>query len=119
MFKPLGSFDVFKSGEDLWIFLGSSNSFLFRKINWKLMFLFCPPGKHPSSDLLVSVNKQFLCCNILYLNSQDILTCHTHWRKLKKPSLRLFLFEKKIQDLHNQWPKQDLSPTLSYFALPS
>ena len=119
MFKPLGSFDVFKSGEDLWVFLGSSSSFLFKKINWKLKFLLCLPGKEPSRDLLISINKQFLCRNMLYLTRQDILLCHSYWNKLKKPSLKLFLFEKKIQALHQQWPKQDLSHTLSYFALPS
>ena len=119
MFKTLGSYDVFKPGSDLWILLGCSESFLFKKINWSMKFLLCHPGGKPKESILISTGGQFACKNILYLESQDISLSHQFWTELKQPSLRLFLFEKKIKDLHDQWPKEDLSHKMTCVALPS
>ena len=119
MFKVLGSYDVFKPGSDLWALLGCHESFLFKKINWSLKFLLCHSDKKPKAYLLVSTGGQFACKNILYLESQDISLCHKFWTELKKPSLRLFLFDKKIDDLQSQWPKEDLSHKLTCVTLSS
>ena len=119
MFKSLGSYEVFKPGSDLWVFLGCSESFLFRQVNWGMKFLLCYPDKKPKESVLVSTGGQFACQNILYLESQDISLCHKFWSELKKPSLRLFLLEKKMEGLHNQWPKEDVSHKLTCVAIPS
>ena len=107
MLKPLGFYDAFKPGKDLWVLSGCSESFLFKKINWKLKFLLCSPGSKPPKVLLIPGNP-LPCKYILSLESHDIILCHKYWEELKKPSLRLFLFEKGMKNLSSKWPHEDL-----------
>lgn len=111
MFKRLGVYEVFKPGASLWILLGCHDSPLFKKINWRMKFLLCWPGHTPPENLLIP-GHPLACKNILYLNSQDIPLCHSHWQNLKRPYLRLFLFEKKIKGLHSQWPENEFSESV-------
>lgn len=107
MFKHLGFYDALKPGKDLWILLDCFESFLFQKINWKLGFLLCSPqGKPPES--LLTLGCPLSCRYILYLGSQDVLLCYKSWKELKKPSLRLFLSKKGIENLFSKWPHKDL-----------
>lgn len=107
MFKSLGFYDAFRPGRDLWILLNCSESFLFKKINWKLKFLLCSPEKRPPKVLLTP-GHPLPCRQILYLGSREMFLCYKYWEELKKPSLRLFLFEKGMENLSSKWPRGDL-----------
>ena len=119
MFIYVSSYKALSQGAKLWIVPFEPNHFWFKKINWQLRFLLCPPSSAPlpKNSVLVSVERVFPARQILCLlkGKEDwVISCHRYWKLLGKPSLRIFLPEGMDSDiLSAKWPEEKSHDILS------
>ena len=112
MFKYISSYKALSRGAKLWVLSFEPKDFWFKKINWQLKFLLCSPLSDHSLDrpVLISVKGKFPACQILCLpkNEKDWVTaCHQNWKKLGRPSLRVFLPQGMDPDTFSaKWPEE-------------
>lgn len=112
MFKQVPLTNAFSSGTHLWV-AESFNplSSLSVQIDWHLKFL--SRQSKDKSPLLIESSCYLPCQKIGFLcfkNSQEwIQEVQSFWKKLNKPSLKIFLPQKiSFKDLKNEWKEEPL-----------
>ena len=121
MFKALNKSQKFQPGSKLWLIFFEPKRHLFKTINWRTGFLLQSLKKdqkllHPT--LLDTINifpNQALLCLPLKKGTwlSDI---HNSWRKLNKPSLRVFIpFNYDEEELCSYGAFQESLCDLSYY----
>ena len=115
MFKCVSSYRALCQGANLWILPLEPENFRFKQINWRLRFLICSPleDRPPARPLLLSVEGGLPVRRILCLPKEKIsenwpVSCHRHWKRLEKPSLRVFLPSSLDgRAFINHWPEKE------------
>ena len=112
MIECVSVYKALSRGANLWVLPFEPKSFWFKKINWQLRFLLCPPLTDcpPDHPLLVSGKGVFPAQKILCLpkNKEDwVFSCYRFWTDLGKPSLRVFLPRDMEPDTFSaKWPEE-------------
>ena len=115
MFKCVSSYKALSRGAGLWILPLEPENFWFKQINWRLRFLICSPLENgpAARPLLLSVEGGLPVRRILCLPEEKIrdnwtVSCHRHWKRLEKPSLRVFLPSAMDgRAFTNRWPEKE------------
>ena len=119
MIECISSYRALNRGAKLWALPFEPKDFWFKKINWRLRFLLCPPlaDRPPDHPMLVSVEGVFPTQHILCLpkDKEDwVSSCHRRWKQLGKPSLRVFLPQDMEPDVFcAKWPEEKTQDILS------
>ncbi|MGI9548679.1 MAG: hypothetical protein ACR2M7_01675 [Bdellovibrionales bacterium] len=120
MFKACSFYHAFFGGSDFWAICLDPKDFWFKKINWQTKFLIqkIKPTTTVKQSLIVSTDSFFPNKAVLCIPPQKklwIQEVHKHWVNFKKPTLRIFLKDHEtLEDLKNNWPKQDWTDSISY-----
>ena len=121
MFKSLGATKKFSAGSDLWIVFFEPHRQLFKQINWRTHFLLQDLGDKTNllRPLLLDTYKNFPNNSILCLPFKKetwFKDIHHFWKKLDKPSCRIFIpLDGHEDELINFWPEVDSLYDLSYY----
>ena len=119
MIECISSYRALSQGANLWALPFEPKDFWFKKINWRLRFLLCPPlaNRPPDYPVLASVEGVFPAQQILCLPKNEknwVIACHQNWKKLGQPSLRVFLPQDMESDIFcAKWPEEKIQDILS------
>lgn len=120
MFKVLQYYQRFQPGAHLWGLFFEPERLLFKQINWRMGFLLQAINSKTtvSKPLLMDTQKFFpnvsLICLPFHRESWS-LEMYDIWKRLNRPSFRVFMPLKGSVKQLNEWPKADLLYNLTYY----
>lgn len=116
MFQFLPLSHAFSKGSKLWIVQSPTHSSLSKKIDWYLQCI-CKKQKKISKPLLTEASPHLPCKQVLFLPFEHkdsvkwIQEAYQYWKKLGRPSLKLFLPSSAIK-------KEELTKHFLFEPLP-